>query len=332
MKDVRQVLLLSLSSCLLAIAASGPVSAASFALSDDTRLENVSTLQEIEQTNVIRANYIAQLPSFLQPLLDAETPDSDEDSQPKSQIELWLAGFSTERFSVRLEDLWIIDDASPRIRWFDVKPSNKELAFEAADAPVVTANLTFAESHGSGDMEVLSPFVISAKDTTCGFPDDLLEIEPSFSARLGDIWALTATFAPHAFGGPHIPPMRDVTWLQISQPEFKWQVKMQAEPFNAPWAFLNYGDLPSPESAITLGFSHEPEVFKCRVFASALETPLLTPFPPSYFASQGFGGFPPFVIPVNPTTVPLPGTGGSLAMGLFALAAWRRGKRTKANA
>ena len=87
------------------MAANGPVSAAPFTLSDDTRLENVSTLQGIEQTKAIRANYIAQLPSFLQPLLDAETPQSDKDSLPKSQIELWLAGFSTERFSVRLEDL-----------------------------------------------------------------------------------------------------------------------------------------------------------------------------------------------------------------------------------
>ena len=103
-----------------------------------------STLHGIEQTNVIRANYIAQLPSFLQPLLDAETPQSDKDSLPKLQIELWLAGFSTERFSVRLEDLWIIDDASPRIRWFDVKPYNNELALEAVGAPVVTANPTFA--------------------------------------------------------------------------------------------------------------------------------------------------------------------------------------------
>ncbi|WP_438957298.1 hypothetical protein [Cognatiyoonia sp.] len=59
---------------------------------------------------------------------------------------------------------------------------------------------------------------------------------------------------------------------------------------------------------------------------------MLTLFPPSYFASQGFGDFPPFVIPVNPTTVPLPGTGGSLPMGLIALAAWRRGKRAKASA
>ncbi len=328
MKEVGVTLHISFTSALLACIASGPVSAASFELADDIRLENVSTLQQIDKSFSVQANYIAQQPDFLAPF--SSTRDAESDVESATFIELWLASAQTIRFSAKSADLGMVDNSDPRIYWVEqdaTKVSFPNSTDKPALEPTPLVELSW-ESHFKGaENGILTPFLVREEDTTCGFPNGMLGIV-SVSAQIGLDWAMTASWAA-ADQSP--ARLNDVTWLQVSKPEIETEFEsVDLDGFNAPWAFLQYQGLSHSDLASQSGFYKQPEIFKCRTFASALDVKYIVPFDGAFFANASASDFNPFTGPLEPATVPLPGSGGTLLAALLGLATIRRSKRKAA--
>ena len=320
---------------LFALFASGHVSAATFTISDDIQLENVSAARTIETRNLFQVNFAARVPEFLNPLKVLE--DAKEAPENLHEIKHWVSEKETVLFRLLERNDRYTDVDDPRLRWVKVDDAQTDISFPTFETPSeltafrVSENLTWAEQPDQRrNVESFSTFVVKSSDSTCGFPNDFFNLSLSASELGGINWVKTASFEPNELGGPATPRISGVTWLTMPMPHvvgYGIGTKDHAKPPIS--TELRFGDADRDMTHMTVGFKEPRDIFRCRVYASGQDTSFTPPDYVSPFNQTALPDFGSPFFPLTPAAVPLPAGSILLATGILGMFFGRRKRATQ---
>ena len=332
MKDIRASLKRSLLGGVLAAFASGPLSAATFALTDEIELENVSAAASMDRKNVFQINYAAKQPQFLGPMVGIGDPE--DEATPDALVKIWFGAGTFLELSLSKGNAGFSDPDTPRVRW-NKAPEAQKVRYRAdldlADPEVFPSEVSLewpATESDDNEPIMLDAFVVQESDTTCGFPNDFFDFSLTSAARSGQIWAQTATFAPHPFDGPRVPNLSGNTWLVMPMPHVVgYGIGTGNHAASPDGPYLSYPNHPQTAESMVSGFHQQSSIFRCRVYASGERPDFDLPNGVSPFGANRFGEFYEPLFPLTPASVPLPSGSVLLLTGLLGVAACGRRKR-----
>lgn len=329
MKGHRFTLIVSTLLGLLAMVAGGPLSAATFALTEDIQLKNVSAARSIETRNIYQINFTARTPRVLSPLEVLENAKDEPDAL--LEINHWLATDRKIIFRLLHRNGRFTDVDDPRIRWYKTKSGETEIGFQPSETstnqPSFPSNSALNwpdQEEGKGATSSLSTFVVREQDATCGFPNDFFNVALSSSEQDGLAWLKTASFQPAALGQQRTPKISGLTWLSMPMPNVVGYTS-GGEGHSTPPAPqpLSFGDIKNSDQSTISGFKQPRDIFLCRVYASGDTASFNSPDFTSPFGNSPFPAFRTSSAPSSPEAVPLPAGAALLLSAMFGLFAFR---------
>ncbi len=330
MKGNRFTLIISALIGLLAMVASGPLSAATFVLTEDIQLENVSAARSIETRNIYQINFTARTPRFLSPLEVLE--NANDEPEKLLKINHWLASERKVVFRLLQRNGRFTDVDDPRIRWYRTKTSETEIAFQPEETNTTEESFPPGSSlnwpnqeDGEEKTSTLTTFVVREQDSTCGFPNDFFNVVLSSSEQGGLAWLKTASFKPPAPGQPSTPKVSGITWLSMPMPHVVGYTTGGEGHSHPPEPQqLSFGNTTNTEQSTISGFKQPRDIFRCRVYASGETASFNSPDFTSPFGRSPFPTFRTGSTPNSPSAVPIPAGAALLLSALFGLFAFRK--------
>ncbi|SHG77781.1 VPLPA-CTERM protein sorting domain-containing protein [Cognatiyoonia sediminum] len=334
MKGKRFTLIISALIGFLAMVASGPLSAATFALTEDIQLENVSAARSIETRNIYQINFTARTPRFLSPLEVLE--NAKDEPEKLLEIKHWLATERKVIFRLLQRNGRFTDVDDPRIRWYRTKTSETEIGFRPEETSTSEVSFPTGNALSWPDLEDgeektsnLTTFVVREQDSTCGFPNDFYNVALSSSEQGGLAWLRTATFQPAAPSQPRTPKISGVTWLNMSMPHVVGYAMGGEDHSSVPESQrLSFGATTNSEDSTISGFKQPRDIFRCRVYASDETASFNPPDFTSPFIRAAFPTFRTSSAPNSPEAVPLPAGAALLLSALLGLFVFRKTPRS----